>query len=79
VLRIHWEPSHASRKFAVQVKSSEDAPWKDVARHTDNRRAVCSIDLPRHAYRFIRVYQDADGGSEDRPGLMWVAQVKWLP
>jgi hypothetical protein len=78
-LRIEWEPSHASRDFAVQTKVSDSSEWRDAVRVTDNRDAVVSVTLPTEPYRFIRIQQDANGGGGDRPGLMWVQQIKWVP
>jgi polysaccharide biosynthesis protein PelA len=78
-LRIDWQKSNLSRAFTVQTKPSADGPWVDARKITANREAVTNVPLPTEPYRFIRVYQEPGGGSEGRPHLMWMAQIKLLP
>jgi hypothetical protein len=68
-----WFPS---RKFAVEVQQSADGPWQQVYRVDDNRNHTVDVPLPTKPIAAIRITQDANGGSESRPALMWVQQVE---
>jgi hypothetical protein len=74
-LVVVWENGHASRAFDVQIKESPDADWRDVKRISSNRARLSAIALPQK-YQLIRITQQPGAGSEKRPDLMWISQIK---
>lgn len=68
--------AHVSQRYQVQVKVADH--WQDVSHFTGQQLNETTIPLPDESYTGIRIYQSAGGGSQWRPNLMWIAQVKRL-
>lgn len=75
-LTIDWHGKQGtSRHFAVQIRESDAAPWRDAATVRDNDSGRTTHRLPDQEYKQLRIYQEGDGGSLARPKLMWIARV----
>jgi hypothetical protein len=78
-LLINWhDAAGPSRNFEVQVRANNDAPWQSANSSVDSVAQISKHTLPNTNFRQIRITQPADGGSVDRPGLMWIARVELL-
>lgn len=78
-LLINWhDAAGPSRNFQVQVRENDDASWQQVDSTVDDAAQISRHALPNTSFRQIRITQPADGGSVDRPGLMWIARVELL-
>ena len=65
-----------SRDYVIQVKDKAGDDWKTVVAVKNNQSVVGSYPLPDTPFRFLRIYQLANGGHPSRPNLMWVGQLE---
>lgn len=78
-LLINWHDAGGpSRNFQVQVRENDDASWQNVDSTVDAAAQISTHALPNTSFCQIRVTQPADGGSADRPGLMWIARIELM-
>ena len=75
-LLIDWNNDTPSRQFSIQVRNTPDGTWRDVDSTGENTSPTTSHLLPSDPYRYIRIYQDENGGSSGRPHLMWITRVE---
>ena len=77
-LEIDWNDEDGltpSRAFTVEAADPSGA-WSTVADVTGNDASTSSIALPATPYAAVRITQQPGGGSDSRPDLMWVAQLR---
>lgn len=78
-LLINWhDAAGPSRNFQVQVREGDDSTWRQVDATVDAAARTSRHPLPNATFRQIRIMQPSDGGSADRPGLMWIARIELL-
>ena len=68
-LLIDWNKDTPSRQFSIQVRSTPDDAWRNVDSICRKHVAGYQSLLPSESYRYIRIYQDENGGSERTPTL----------
>lgn len=83
-MRVDWAWDNgqpfASRNFRLEILpagASEDG-WKEVAEVQDNDVVQNALTFDPSDVVAIRLVQEPGGGSEYRPNLMWVEQIKLL-
>ena len=64
-----------SRAFRVE-SAQGDGEWSVVNRVEDNDARRSAVALPGRPYDRLRVVQEPGDGSDQRPNLMWVSQVR---
>ncbi|MBI2299218.1 MAG: hypothetical protein HYU66_09815 [Armatimonadetes bacterium] len=79
-LRVWWARDggrlYRSPKLALQVPGG--AGWRTVAEGS-GEPASLDLALPAGSWPAVRVWQPAGGGPPERPELMWITELEWLP
>ena len=78
-LLINWhDAAGPSRDFEVKARENDDDSWQQVDSTVDAAAQISKHTPPNTNVRQIRITHPADGGSVDRPGLMWIARIELL-
>jgi len=80
-LVIDWNTeqgkSYISRKIRVETSSGKDAAdWQPAWSTDSNSTLQTVVELGSTPIRALRIEQPSGSGSEDRPNVMWVQQVR---
>ena len=77
MLSIYWNDyAGLSRQFSIQVRRRSADSWDEVDGVAHNKLLNTTHNLPRTPFEYIRIFQPPDGGSKDRPRLMWIDRVE---
>ena len=77
-LRIFWNDENGlSPSRDVRVESAEgDGEWTTAWQIEGNDARQSAAVLPDRPYDRLRIVQEPGGGSDQRPDLMWIAQLR---
>lgn len=76
-LTIAWhDASGPSREFRVEVRDDNQGEWREADVRQNNDQRITRHKLPSESFRELRITQEADGGSEGRPKLMWITRLE---